>query len=228
MTTTQANPARVLLIDSDPFELATLTASLRLHGANIIGEASNISLAENLFRSLQPEIVLIDLRPPIEEGIGLLQKVRKVNPKAGIVIMTACPDLRLMGLQERDIPRGIKIILKPAVSDLSILITALSASLDAAMDGLEISWVTSPSGLHGNSSASTINELTDLQIETLRFLAQGLSNAEIARVRFVSEKSVEQIVARIAQQLRISPERGRNLRVILTSEYFKWAGAPRY
>jgi DNA-binding NarL/FixJ family response regulator len=58
--------------------------------------------------------------------------------------------------------------------------------------------------------------------------AQGLSNAEIARVRFVSEKSIEQIVARIAQQLRISPERGRNLRVILTSEYFKWVGAPRY
>jgi len=228
MNTTQANPARVLLINSDPFELATLTASLRLHGANIVGEASNISLAENLFRSLQPEIILIDLQPPVEEGVGLLQKIRKLNPKAGIVITTACPDLRLMGLQERDIPRGIKIILKPAVSDLSILTAALSTSLDAAMEGVAISWITTSSGIYGNSSISIINELTDLQIETLRFLAQGLSNAEIARVRFVSEKSVEQIVARIAQQLRISPERGRNLRVILTSEYFKWVGAPRY
>jgi len=228
MTTTQANPARVLLINPDPFELTTLTASLRLHSANIVGEASNISLAENLFRSLQPEIVLIDLQPPAEEGIGLLQKVRKLNPTVGIVIMTSCPDLRLMGLYERDIPRGIKIILKTAVSDLSILTTTLSASIDAAKVGGGITWVGKQSEIQESSYIATINDLTDVQIETLRFLAQGLSNAEIARVRFVSEKSVEQIVARIAQQLRIYPERGRNLRVILTSEYFKWVGAPRY
>jgi len=228
MAITQANPVRVLLVDNDPFQLATLTASLRLHGANIVGEASNISLAENLFRSLQPEIILIDLQPPAEEGILFLQKVRKVNPKVGIVVMTSCPDLRLMGLRERDIPRGIKIILKAAVSDLSLITTALSASLEAAEVGSEISWVGSQSLLKENSYIAAISDLTDVQIETLRLVAQGLSNAEIARVRFVSEKSIEQIVARIAQQLRISPERGRNLRVILTSEYFKWVGAPRY
>ena len=228
MAITQANPVRVLLVDNDPFQLATLTASLRLHGANIVGEASNISLAENLFRSLQPEIILIDLQPPAEEGILFLQKVRKVNPKVGIVVMTSCPDLRLMGLRERDIPRGIKIILKAAVSDLSLITTALSASLEAAEVGSEISWVGSQSLLKENSYIAAISDLTDVQIETLRLVAQGLSNAEIARVRFVSEKSIEQIVARIAQHLRISPERGRNLRVILTSEYFKWVGAPRY
>ena len=228
MAITQANPVRVLLVDNDPFQLATLTASLRLHGANIVGEASNISLAENLFRSLQPEIILIDLQPPAEEGILFLQKVRKVNPKVGIVVMTSCPDLRLLGLRERDIPRGIKIILKAAVSDLSLITTALSTSLEAAEVGAEISWVGTQSLLQENSYIAAISDLTDVQIETLRLVAQGLSNAEIARVRFVSEKSIEQIVARIAQQLRISPERGRNLRVILTSEYFKWVGAPHY
>jgi DNA-binding NarL/FixJ family response regulator len=228
MAITQANPARVLLIDSDSFELATLTASLRLHSANIVGEAANVSLAENLFRSLQPEVVLIHLQPPVEEGILLLQKLRKLNPKVGIVAMTSCPDLRLMGLQERDVPRGIKLILKPAISDLSIVTTALSASLEAAETGAEITWMGTQGAVKENSYLATISELTDLQIETLRLVAQGLSNAEIARVRFVSEKSVEQIVARIAQQLRISPERGKNLRVLLTSEYFKWVGAPRY
>jgi hypothetical protein len=47
-------------------------------------------------------------------------------------------------------------------------------------------------------------------------------------VRFVSEKSVEQIVARIAQHLGITPDRSRNLRVVLTGEYFKWIGSPRH
>ncbi len=48
--------------------------------------------------------------------------------------------------------------------------------------------------------------MTDTQIQTLRLVATGLSNAEIGRVRFVSEKSVEQIVARIAGHFAIAPD----------------------
>ena len=89
-------------------------------------------------------------------------------------------------------------------------------------------WISLHSTIHANSFLTILNELTDIQIETLRLVAQGLSNSEIARVRFVSEKSVEQIVARVAQHLSISPDRSKNLRVILTGEYFKWLGAPRH
>ena len=52
MVKTVANPARVLLVNDDAFELATMSASLRLHSTNIVGEASNTFLAENLFKSL--------------------------------------------------------------------------------------------------------------------------------------------------------------------------------
>jgi len=223
-----ANQARVLLINDDAFELATMSASLRLHSINIVGEASNVFLAENLFRSLRPEIVLIDLQFSGHEAIGLLQKFRKSNQKVGIVIITACPDLRLFGLFEKDIPIGSKIILKRSVSDLSVITYALSESLDSARDGSAMKWVNSHSAVLENSFHSILNDLTDIQIETLRLVAQGLSNAEIARVRFVSEKSVEQIVARIAQHLSIPSDRNRNLRVILAGEYFKWLGAPRH
>ena len=228
MVKTLANPARVLLINDDAFELVTMSASLRLHSTNIVGEASNILVAENLFRSLQPEIVLIDLQFSGEEAIGLLQKFRKLDPKLGIVIITSCPDLRLFGLLERNIPRGSKIILKKSVSDLSIITFALSESIEAADDGSDMKWIRIHSSIQEDSFISILSDLTDIQIETLRLVAQGLSNSEIARVRFVSEKSVEQIVARIAQHLSISPDRSRNLRVILAGEYFKWLGAPRH
>ena len=55
-----------------------------------------------------------------------------------------------------------------------------------------------------------------------------MSNGEIGRLRYVSEKSVEQIVARIAGHLRITPDRSHNLRVLMTNEYNKWVGAPRH
>jgi hypothetical protein len=227
MVKTLANSARVLLINDDAFELATMSASLRLHSMNVVGEATNSLVAENLFRSLQPEIVLVDLQFSGEEVIRLLQKFRKVDPLLGIVITTSCPDLRLFGLIERNIPRGSKIILKRSISDLSVITFALAECIPAASTGSEIEWVKNQSTTHENSFIDTLSDLTDIQIETLRLVAQGLSNSEIARVRFVSEKSVEQIVARIASHISISPDRTRNLRVILAGEYFKWLGAPR-
>jgi DNA-binding NarL/FixJ family response regulator len=228
MVKTLANPARVLIINDDAFELATMSASLRLHSTNVVGEAANMLIAENLFRSLQPEIVLIDLQFSGEEAIGLLQRFRNLDPTLGIVIITSCPDLRLFGLLERNIPKGSKIILKRSVSDLSVITFALAESLNSAQDGSAMTWISIHSAIHASSFISILNELTDIQIETLRLVAQGLSNSEIARVRYVSEKSVEQIVARIAQHLSISPDRSRNLRVILAGEYFKWLGAPRH
>ena len=132
MVKTQVNPARVLIINDDAFELATMSASLRLHSTNIVGEANNMLIAENQFRSLQPEVVLIDLQFSGEEAVGLLQRFRKMDPKLGIVITTSCPDLRLFGLLERNIPKGSRIILKRSVSDLSIITFALAECLGSA------------------------------------------------------------------------------------------------
>ena len=228
MVETEVNPARVLLINDDPFELATMSASLRLHGTNIIGEASNAALAERLFGSLHPDIVLIDLQFSGEKAVGLLSSFRKSNPTVGTVIVTSCPDLRLFGLLEKDIPSGTRIILKRSVSDISIITFALSESIEAAIHNKEVEWISAPSPQVQNTFTTILNKLTDIQIETLRLVAQGLSNSEIARVRVVSEKSVEQIIARIAQHLEIPTDRKRNLRVILAGEYYKWLGAPRH
>ena len=76
MLTRQASTARVLLVNDDSFELATMAASLRLHSVNVVGEAPNKFMAENLFRSLEPEAVLIDLQFSGEAAIVLLQKLR--------------------------------------------------------------------------------------------------------------------------------------------------------
>jgi DNA-binding NarL/FixJ family response regulator len=220
--------SRVLVVNDDSFELTTISSALRLHSINVVGEASNKLIAENLFRSLQPEVVLIDLQFSGEEAIGLLQKMRKVDPKLGIVITTYSPDLRLFGLLEKNIPAGSKIILKRSISDFSVITFAISESVKSAADGSGMAWINLHKLIPEESFISVLTQLTDIQIETLRLVAQGLSNSEIARVRYVSEKSVEQIVARIAQHLSIAPDRRRNLRVALTGEYFKWLGAPRH
>ncbi len=218
----------VLVASDDAFELATLSAALRLHAINVVAEAQTEEIAENLHKFLSPEVVIIDLQFASQEALSLVNKFRKVNPGLGIVLMTACPDLRLLGLVEKQIPTGSQVILKKSVADLSIVSQAISNSLVAVAEKKKATWIDSHGSLHENAFRSVLSDFTDIQIETFRLLANGLSNSEIAKVRFVSEKSVEQIVARIAQHLLVVPDRAQNMRVALTGEYFKWIGSPRH
>lgn len=219
---------RVMIATEDAFELTTVSASLRLHGVNIVAEVQSQIVAENTFRSLQPEVVLFDLLFADSHVIEMIVGFRKTNPELGIVIMTACVDLRLLGIPAASIPRGVQIVLKRSMADLAILNSAITQSLESSSIMATAQWVNSAGSSYENAFGSVIHNFTDIQVATLRLLAQGLSNSEIAKVRFVSEKSVEQIVARIAQHLDVLPDRAKNLRVVITGEYFKCIGAPRH
>jgi hypothetical protein len=219
---------RVMIASDDAFELATMSAALRLHGVNVVGEASNKMIAENTFRSLQPEVLIIDLTFADTDAVGIIDELRKIDPKLGVVLMTACPDLRLLGVSEKTLPHGVQIVLKRSVADLSVLSFAITQSLESSSMNSSAQWVRAHASLHENAFLTVLSDFTDIQVATLRLVAQGLSNSEIAKVRFVSEKSVEQIVARIAQHLMVTPDRSKNLRVVITGEYFKWIGAPRH
>lgn len=219
---------RVMIASDDAFELTTMSAALRLQGINVVGEASTKVIAENTFRSLQPEVLIIDLTFADTKAVEIINAFRKINPVLGIVLMTACPDLRLLGVSEKTLPKGVEIVLKRSVADLGVLSFAITQSLEPSSMGGSAQWVRAHASLHENAFITVLSDFTDIQVATLRLVAQGLSNSEIAKVRFVSEKSVEQIVARIAQHLKVTPDRSRNLRVVITGEYFKWIGAPRH
>lgn len=219
---------RVLVLNDDAFELATLSAALRLHTINVVGEANNLAVAENLFRSLQPEVLVIDIQFDGQEAITLVKKLRKLNPVLGVVITTACPDLRLLGITVKDLPIGTQLILKKSISNLDIIAQSIRTATATVESKNPVAWVDSNGSPHEHAFTSVLGAMTDTQIETLRLVATGLSNAEIGRVRFVSEKSVEQIVARIAGHFAITPDRTRNLRVLIAGHYYKWIGAPRH
>lgn len=213
----QFEKPRTLILDCNRFELVTLADSLRMNGLDVIGQARDVQSATQLFHTVHPDSVLINFQGCDSSTLELLATFRAFNPQLGIVLLTDSPDLRLYGIQQRDLPRGTQIIEKSALNEIREIREALDLSRnpDALTSWLAIDW--SPS----------LSSLTDIQIETLRLLASGLSNADIGKARFVSEKSVEQTITRIAQHLQVIHEKGRNMRVILASEYFKWLGSPR-
>lgn len=218
---------RVLLVMDDAFELSTLAAALKLHGTNVIGEAQKESSAVLLMRSMQPNALLIDMHFSDEHSIEIAMAIRKECPTIGVVMLVACADLRLLGQMHRDVPFGTKVVIKKTMNSVAALCDVISESRIFVPES-PVTWVNGNIELPEKALQNMKSQLTDVQIETLRLVADGLTNAEISRVRFVSEKAVEQIVSRIAQVLNVQPDRSKNLRVQLVGEYFKWIGAPRH
>ena len=211
----------------DPFGLSTMGSALKLHGTNVIGEARKKSSALLLMRSMQPNVLLIDMHLSNEHSIAIATAIRKETPTIGVVILVACADLRLLGELTCELPTGSKVVIKKSVNSIAELCDVISESRIFDIES-PVTWVNGNVSIHEKAMENMISQLTDLQIDTLRLVANGLTNAEISRMRFVSEKAIEQIVSRIALVLNVQPDRTKNLRVQLVGEYFKWIGAPTH
>jgi DNA-binding NarL/FixJ family response regulator len=218
---------RVLIVMDDSFELSSIASALKLHGVNVVGEVVKASSAIAVQNTLHPNILLIDMHFSKEDSIAIAQELRKQDSEIGIVILVPCTDLRLLGQAHTDIPNGSMLVLKNSVTSIASLCDVLSKSR-LMQSGSSPVWINGNLELSSKVSESMISKLTNIQIETLRLVADGLTNAEIGRIRFVSEKAVEQIVSRISQVLNVQPDRTKNMRVQLVREFFNWIGAPKH
>ena len=218
---------RVLVIIDDPFELSSVGAALKLHGVDVVGEARKKSAAINLFRSLQPHVLLLDMHKSQEHSVDIAHSIRKEAPGIGVVILVPCADMRLIGEDLAQMPVGTLLVLKNTLSNLAALCDVISASRIFEVDQ-KVSWINGGITLSDQESHGLMSSLSDIQIQTLRFAADGLTNAEIGRLRFVSEKAIEQILSRVAITLNIQPDHRKNMRVQLVNEFHSWIGAPTH
>ena len=219
---------RVLVVVDDAFEMSTLVAALRLHDIDVIGEAKSESVGLNLLRRLQPDVVLLDINSVGISAVKIAVNMRKDNPNVGIVILTSCSDLRLIGESNNEIPSGSKILIKKSIVDFTVVCTAINESKNAAIEKHKVIWINGNTSFQDHGVATLMAHLTNTQAEVLRLVANGMTNAQIGRTRYVSEKSVEQVISRVAQELHVQPDHNKNMRVQLVGEYYRWLGAPHH
>jgi len=219
---------RVLVVVDDAFEMSTLVAALRLHEIDVIGEAKSESVGLNLLRRLQPDVILLDLNIAGISAVKVAVNMRKVNQNIGIVILNSCSDLRLLGDSNDEIPAGTKILIKKSIVDFTVLCTAINESKVSAIEKHKVVWINGNTSLQEQGVMALMAHLTNTQAEVLRLVADGMTNAQIGRTRYVSEKSVEQVISRVAQELNVQPDANMNMRVQLVGEYYRWLGAPHH
>lgn len=218
---------RVLLIIDDPFELSSVAAGLKLYGVDVVGEARKKSTAINLFRSMQPNAIIVDMHRSNESALEIACAVRKESESIGVVLLMSCADMRLVGEDVTKLPNGVKIVLKNSLNNIVSLCEVISESR-VFEDQTPTCWINGGVTVQNKAAQNLMSNLSDIQIETLRYVADGLTNAEIGRIRFVSEKAIEQIVSRIAMSINIQPDHRKNMRVELVKEYMRWIGAPTH
>lgn len=200
-------PIRVLLVDDQP--LLRMGFRLILEGEEdieVVGEASNGIEALRSVEQLQPDVVLMDVRMPLMDGIEATGKISASPAEARVIILTTfdLDEYAFAGLQAGASAFLLKDV---APSDL-VHAVRLVASGDAVVaprvtQRLLENFVRNSPPRPTQSPDPLLEELTPRELEVAQCIAQGLSNAEIAHSLFLSEATVKTHVRRILTKLHL-------------------------
>jgi len=202
-----------MLVEDDAFSRTTIKAALQLQGLEIVHDTGSVASAMKVAGVSKPNVAVLDLDLGFgPNGIDLALGLRRILPQIGIVLLTGFNDPRYLDPKIARLPAGSRYLVKRDIHEVEKLYQEilLSISKNPNIDS-------APIKKQGIS-------IPDAQLETLRLVALGLSNTEIAKVRGVREKSVEQAISRLIHHFRIEHTHV-NKRVELSRLYFQKSGS---
>jgi DNA-binding NarL/FixJ family response regulator len=206
---TETQPITVLLVDDQP--LLRMGFRLILEGEDdlrIVGEASDGAEAVRLVRELDPDVVLMDVRMPVLDGIEATRAMTATGSGARIIILTTfdVDEYAFAGLQAG----ASAFLLKDVAPTELISAVRVVASGDAVVAPRVTQRLleTYVRGANRPAPATAprdplLEDLTPRETEMLEAMAEGLSNAEIAHRYFLSEATVKTHVRRILTKLHL-------------------------
>ncbi len=168
----------------------------------VVGEAEDGIAATTLAGAEQPDVMLMDIRMPLRDGIAATEMIRKTHPTVRIILLTTydTPELVVEGLRAgaagyllkdcsaEELCTAVRTVARGQV----LLQTASAAQLLA---GLVL-----PSSQKLQSAAEKLG-LTERECDVLRLIVQGRTNSEIAAELYVSEATVKTHINHIFAKL---------------------------
>jgi DNA-binding NarL/FixJ family response regulator len=209
---------RVLLADDQTLVRAGFRAILEMQDdIDVVGEAGDGAEAVQRARELKPDVVLMDIRMPGLDGIEAARRLLANGTEAPRVLMLTTFDLNEY-LYEAMKAGASGFMLKDAPRDQLVSAIRTIASGDALiapslLRRLVEDFVRRPAP--GSRTPTELSDLTERELEVLKLVARGLSNAEIATTLFLSEATVRTHLRHILSKLNL---RDRVQAVVLAYE----------
>ena len=207
----------ILVVEDEPLLRDALARALEGQGYEVVTAASAPD-ARRAFRRMDPDGVVLDVDlGPGPNGFELADALVELDTGVAIVFLTNIPDPRFTGRAPDSLPPGVAYLRKSAVRDLDLL----AETLDAAIRG-----ATEAAARHDRDPARPLAGLSRGQIDVLRMLAAGCSNARIAEARGTTLRAAEKSVERICDALGIDASADANARVTAVRVFLDAGGRP--
>jgi DNA-binding NarL/FixJ family response regulator len=211
---------RVLLAEDDVLLREGLASLLSRSGFEVVGQTGDSAWILPLVRELMPDLVLMDIRMPptnTTEGLDAARQLRAEFPGTGILLLSAHAEvehaMELLASGQR-----IGYLLKSRVTDVGDFIETLERIVrgGSVMDPALVQELVS-ARRHNDPLA----ELSPREHEVLALMAEGRSNAGIARRLWVTDATVEKHVRHILAKLGLSETSDDHRRVLAVITYLE-------
>jgi DNA-binding NarL/FixJ family response regulator len=207
------NAYRVIVAEDDVLLREGVASLLERSGLEVVGQAGDAETLLGLVRELRPDLVIVDIRmPPTQtaEGLEAARQIRREQPDTGILVLSAHVEVE-HALELLASGRGIGYLLKSRISDVTEFIDTLER---IARGGSVVDPALVQELVAARRRNDPLGVITRREREVLHLMAEGRSNAGIARRLWISEGTVEKHVQRILTKLGL-PETGDDHRRVL-------------
>ena len=205
---------RVVVADDVMLARSGLASLLNEAGVEVVGEAGEVEGLLALVARQRPDVAIVDIRmPPThrDEGLIAARRIRDDHPSTAVVLLSQYLEPRYAQRLLADQPGGLGYLLKERVSNIAVLVDALRrvSEGECVIDPTIVAQL-----MRGRRQDSPLERLTGRERDILALMAEGRSNAGIARELGISERTVEAASAIVFQKLDLEPSPDVNRRVL--------------
>jgi len=195
---------RILIAEDHLMVRAGIRALLEKNGdLNILGEASNGQEAVELAEKLKPDVIVMDIMMPRQNGIQAAARIRELRLPTQVILLSMYAD---EGLVHQALHSGVRgYVLKSAVSEELNLAVRAVARNETYLSG-PVSSIVIESTINPHKAARADDPLAVLsprEREIMQLIAEEHTSNEIAEILMISDRTVEKHRASLVEKLKV-------------------------